>query len=209
MSVETIISQMEKTFSDFLSLHPHVRTADFKDVDVPLVRFYHTAITEFIWVLNPYGTHLNPIGLHPRCNLTALASIECAESAGYDFLVYHIDKSRIRRIVPASAKHLTRNLHYQTNDCVVTRSSNRERIATLSVEILNQNLDATIEITSIDESRLAATDLVALYQIALCEAVGAAHSLWVKPQAICLNGSDLYDLITCRRSVAKALRPAA
>lgn len=209
MCLETILSQMEIIFSDFQSRNPHVSTSDFKDVDLPMVRFYNTAITEFIWVINPYGTHLNPIGLHPRSNLAALASIECAESAGYDFEVYRIHKGRVCRLSADVAKHETHKLHYQTTSRVVTRSSNRQRIASLSIEILNKELHAEIEITSIDESCLTTEDLVALYQIALCEAISAAHSLWVKPRTIRLNGSDLHDLITFRRAAGQALRPAA
>lgn len=209
MHQESLIAQMQAIFDDFQRVNPHIRVADFTDVDLPLIRFYSTAHSNFIWVLNPYGTHLNPVGLHARGNNDAIASIECAESAGYSFALYYISNSHVRPISPSSGKEAAKQLRYQTKNSIVTRSSDKRHLATTKVELLDRQLHARIDIASLPEEQLTTDDLVALYHIAVCEAVEAAHSLWVKPQAILLNGDDLYDLIMRRQNASVDLRRAA
>jgi len=209
MHQESLITQMQAIFDAFKRLNPHVRDADFTEVDLNLIRFYSTAHSNFIWVLNPYGTHLNPVGLHARGNNDAIASIECAESAGYNFDLYHISINRVRPISPSSGKEAAKQLRYQTKNHIVTRSSDKRNLATTKVELLDRELHARIEIASLPVEQLTIDDLVALYHIAICEAVDTAHSLWVKPQEILLNGDDLYELIMRRQAASADLRRAA
>lgn len=209
MHQESLITQMQAIFDDFKRLNPHVRDADFTEVDLNLIRFYSTAHSNFIWVLNPYGTHLNPVGLHARGNNDAIASIECAESAGYNFDLYHVSINRVRPISPSSGKEAAKQLRYQTKNHIVTRSSDKRNLATTKVELLDRELHARIEIASLPVEQLTIDDLVALYHIAICEAVDTAHSLWVKPQEILLNGDDLYELIMRKQAASADLRRAA
>jgi len=209
MHQESLITQMQAIFDAFKRLNPHVRDADFTEVDLNLIRFYSTAHSNFIWVLNPYGTHLNPVGLHARGNNDAIASIECAESAGYNFDLYHISINRVRPISPSSGKEAAKQLRYQTKNHIVTRSSDKRNLATTKVELLDRELHARIEIASLPVEQLTIDDLVALYHIAICEAVDTAHSLWVKPQEILLNGDDLYELIMRKQAASADLRRAA
>jgi len=209
MHQESLITQMQAIFDAFKRLNPHVRDADFTEVDLNLIRFYSTAHSNFIWVLNPYGTHLNPVGLHARGNNDAIASIECAESAGYNFDLYHISINRVRPISPSSGKEAAKQLRYQTKNHIVTRSSDKRNLATTKVELLDRELHARIEIASLPVEQLTIDDLVALYHIAICEAVDTAYFLWVKPQEILLNGDDLYELIMRKQAASADLRRAA
>lgn len=209
MTHQNIIQAMTTAFENFCESHPHVTKQDFYDCDLQSIAFHAVAGIEMLWVLDPYGTHLSALHLHPRGNEAALATIECARGAGHHFQCFHIANGKLYSITEGMARTATKSLIYQTRDGSVTRLADKTHLASVSLDLLDYNYNVDIRITSNGSAHLALRDLIALYRIGIHEAEAYAHSLWVKPRAFTLDGNDLYEAIVQRKQNGNTLPLAA
>jgi len=206
----TLLAKMAVVFAAFAERHPTTRKQDFVLHDHAIIHAFLTQGSDFIWVLTPYGTHLTPVGLHAKTNEWAFATVECAQSAGYVYEIYHVTADAVRRISEKPALTLAHKLRYITLNGRVHRASDQKHIGNVTVDILDQNLHAAIHISSIGTGALSLEDLVALGRIANDEAIIKAHSFWVKPRELLIDGEDLHQLIAQRRAAqANSLSLAA
>jgi len=209
MTQSPLIKAMTSTFETFCSANPYVTKSDFYECDIQTVNFHAVPGIEMLWVLNPYGTHLSVLNLHPRGNQAALATLDCAKGAGYDFQCLYIYNGNLSSVTERAARDKLRKPAYATHLGHVTRLSDQSSIAHIKLTLLDYNYHTDIEITSNSQRPLSLMDLIALYRIGIHEAEAYAHSLWIKPKAFTIDGADLYDLILQRKQKDSSLPVAA
>ena len=160
----------------------------------------------YLWVVNPYGTHLTRIGVHPRQNEWAVATMESGLRA-YDIGValYLISESGVRQITEQQARCELARWDYACSNANV-RDSKGQLLAVWDVEPFRKPSDGDqyckVAFQSPRLQFMSHSDLLALRDIAVCEGIKAWQSFFVRLDTITVNGMDLSELIVAAKGTS-------
>lgn len=162
----------------------------------------------FIWVLGPNGTHLTPIGIHPKQNEWALATIHnglTATAAGV--AIYLITTNGVTELTPARAKQEIQGLKFVVTNGVVRKLCG-DLFATFNLRRFlkpgngNQFAEARFDVPNFEH--LTMSDILAIRDIATSEAILAWHSFFVQIDEITINDQRIHKLIEERTEACLA-----
>ena len=161
---------------------------------------------QYLWIVRDSGTHLFPLGVHPKINEAATATLVHVSSAirrGLYKVFAVSDASGVVEIDVPKASQLLRSTryHYEVLDGMVFRCRpTREPLANMHIRYARPH--ATDHGWHAQfQSRRAPNhkDLCALRLIAQCEVSSAAHSLLQGPSSIVVDDKDIGQAIAAAR----------
>lgn len=175
---------------------------DFYKIDRGTILNEFTAGSVYLWVVNVSGTHLNRIGVDQKENDWAVAAISDGLTTTRDGIeIYRISDAGVEEITPDQARAEMRKWYYKVDNNVVSTAAGK-LLAVVDVrrhfKTGDGNTYATVQFQSPCLEQLSKGDLLALRDIGRGQAVRATSSLFVKIDALTINGQDIGDLLAAR-----------
>lgn len=153
----------------------------------------------YLWVVHPNGTHLTRIGVHPRQNDWATATIESslrATSLGAE--IYLISTAGVRKLTEIEAMSEIRVWQYAVANNTV-RDARGRLIGVFEVRKHSKSGDGNHYTNVVFQSAclpsLGKADLLALRDIGLSESTVVWQSLFVQTESLTINGHCVTELL--------------
>lgn len=150
---------------------------------------------KFLWCINKNGTHFGALGIHKRTVGMVEAGIN--SSSGIDRQIYLVDgdKVTVKQISRASALTAMKDIDYKVVGTQVRRGSTL--IATMDVNLTSLSSGKApagiVSIEPIADVKMSLRDLIALREIALCEVIEKAGTLFIRADEVTV-GKDKRDI---------------
>ena len=168
---------------------------DFYLIDTATLRANFSAGVRYLWVVNKYGTHLTRLGVHPRANSWARATVMSGiQSSDLGAQLYLLNDEGVKLISREQADAEIGRMDYTTVGKVVRRQCGAS-VATVNIgsygfdEGGSRFCNLVLHCESPDTLKQA--DLTALGAIAACEAEEHAQAFFVRVDSILLNGMPI------------------
>ena len=175
---------------------------DFYVHDRNSLNLLATPEAEFVWMPYDMGSHLVKIGIHRRLHDWLEA---CLSTYGGRWQAYHVSIKgcQVRPVSREKVNDLMRKFRFKVDGRLIRRAADGVAIASIeTIECVYEegNKKGMVQMNS-HGKHLSLDELLAVQSIAEAELVGVAHSLFVQPGVMQLDGADIRAL--CDEARAK------
>ena len=186
---------------------------DFLQIDHSILLEDFELTSRYVWVVTMNGTHLTRIGIHPKQNSWAEATLDAgSQSSALGAKIYLLSAGGgVREVTRAQAITAMNEYQFKVNNGVVTDRRNDRAIAFKLTKFFDskENRSCTaVQFQCENAGNLDLRTLLALRDIATQESIIAWHSFFCSVRDLTVNGQDWSALMAAKQAAAQEVSTA-